>query len=254
MTWRLEHGFPYATKQIRCETLRAHRSRPASLTRILVLSFHGIGEPPVGVPIDERPFWMAERSFVSFIANASSRAKTLDVGLHATFDDGNRSDLEIAAPVLAKYGVSGSFFPCTARLRQSGYLSEEDVRQLFKMGFEIGGHGIDHVPWTPLDSARLSREITVSKRILEDFLVTKIQTVAIPFGSYNRRVLRRLKAAGYTKVYTSDRGFAYPEQWLTRRWCYNSEELFDLDYLVRRSSSARHRIFVAMKGMLKALR
>ena len=32
MTWRLEHDFSYTTAQIRCETLRAHRSRPASLT------------------------------------------------------------------------------------------------------------------------------------------------------------------------------------------------------------------------------
>src|SRR5208283_1089765 len=120
------------------------------LTRIIVLSFHGIGVPPVGIPAEERPFWMAEGAFVSFIANARSRASALGVGLHATFDDGNRSDLEIAAPVLVKYGVSGSFFPCTGRLTMSGYLSEEDVRRLFKMGFEIGSHGVDHVHWTHL--------------------------------------------------------------------------------------------------------
>jgi len=197
---------------------------------------------------------MAEGAFVSFIANARSRASALGVGLHATFDDGNRSDLEIAAPVLVKYGVSGSFFPCTGRLTMSGYLSEEDVRRLFKMGFEIGSHGVDHVHWTHLDDGALNGEITVSKRVLEDILATKIQTVAIPFGSYNRRVLAALKVAGYTKVYTCDPGFAYPGQWQTRRWYYNSNELFDLDYFVYRSNSVRYRILVEMKGILKALR
>jgi peptidoglycan/xylan/chitin deacetylase (PgdA/CDA1 family) len=224
------------------------------LSRNIVLAFHGIGVPPAGIPAEERPFWMAEETFVSFIANAPSSAKALGVGLHATFDDGNRSDLEIAAPVLARYGVSASFFPCTGRLTTSGYLSEEDIRRLFKMGFEIGSHGTDHVYWTHLDRGALDVEVTGSKRVLEDILATEIQTVAIPFGGYNRSVLAAVKVAGYTKAYTCDPGFAYPGQWQTRRWVYNSNELFDLDYLVHKSSLVRHRIVAEMKGLLKALR
>lgn len=224
------------------------------MNRNIILSFHGIGVHPVGIPAEERPYWIAEDAFGSFIADAPSTAMALGVGLHATFDDGNRSDLEIAAPVLAKHGVSGSFFPCTGRLTMSGYLSEEDIRRLFEMGFEIGSHGIDHVRWTHLDDGALHREITVSKRVLEEILATEIRTVAIPFGSYNRRVLAALKVAGYTKVYTCDPGFAYPHQWQTRRWYYNSNELFDLDYFVSESSSIKHRMLVEAKGILKALR
>lgn len=136
----------------------------------------------------------------------------------------------------------------------SGYLSEEDIRRLFKMGFEIGSHGIDHVDWTHLDRDARDVEITGSKRVLEDILATKIQAVAIPFGSYNRSVLAALKVAGYTKAYTCDPGFAYPGQWQMRRWYYSSNELFDLDYFVHKSSSVRHRIVVEMKGLLKAWR
>ena len=224
------------------------------LDRNIVLSFHGIGIPPVGIPDEERPFWIAEETFVSFIADASSRANVLGVGLHATFDDGNRSDLEIAAPVLAKYGIPASFFPCTGRLTTAGYLTAGDIRRLFEMGFEIGSHGIDHVHWTKLDRDALDVEITVSKRVLEDILATAIQSVAIPFGSYNRRVLTALKAAGYARVYICDPGFAYPGQWRVRRWHYHTNELFDLEHFVYRSGSVRHRIAVGMKCLLKGLR
>ena len=122
------------------------------------------------------------------------------------------------------------------------------------MGFEIGTHGIDHVYWTRLDRGALDAEITGSKRVLEGILATKIQTVAIPFGNYNRSVLAALKVAGYTKVYTSDPGFAYPGQWQIPRWHYHSNELFDLDYFVHKSSLVSHRIVAEMKGLLKALR
>lgn len=231
----------------------ASRGRHGHLGRQIVMGFHGIGIPPGRIPAEERPYWMAEETFVSFMAHASATANALGVGLHATFDDGNRSDLEIAAPILVKYGIPASFFPCTGRLTTAGYLSAEDIRRLFEMGFEVGSHGIDHVRWTQLDRGALDLEINGSKRVLEDILGTRIQAVAIPFGSYSRNVLAALKVAGYKSVYTCDPGFAYPGQWRLRRWNYNSNELFDLEHLVSRSGSVRHRIVVGIKGLLKGL-
>jgi peptidoglycan/xylan/chitin deacetylase (PgdA/CDA1 family) len=174
--------------------------------------------------------------------------------LRATFDDGNRSDLEIAAPILAKYGVMGAFFPCSGRLTRDGYLTADDIRNLFSLGFEIGSHGVDHVPWTKQDAAALHRELVGSKAEFEQILGASIHAAAIPFGAYNRRVLAALKAAGYAKVYNSDRGFGYPGKWITRRWTYNSSEIFDLEYFVAKSSSVSERILVEAKGMIKSLR
>lgn len=222
--------------------------------RGIVLSFHGIGTPPLGIPDEERPFWIAEDLFAAFIASAPSKAKALGVDLFATFDDGNRSDLEIAAPLLARHGVAGAFFPCSGRVAKAGYLSEDDIRRLFALGFEIGSHGIDHVPWTEQGNDGLDREVVGSMHTLESILGEKIRTAAIPFGKYNRRVLAKLKATGYTKIYSSDRGFGNPTAMLTRRWTYKSDEPFDLGYFVAKSSSIRNRLMVEAKGIIKALR
>ncbi|MCK1424826.1 polysaccharide deacetylase family protein [Bradyrhizobium sp. 182] len=224
------------------------------MIRNIALCFHGIGAPPAGIPADERSYWISENLFASFIADAPSKAKALGVNLLATFDDGNRSDLDIAAPILAKYGLSGTFFPCTGRLARRGYLSEDDLRCLSAMGFQIGSHGVDHVSWTELNTEELNREIVDSKDELEQILGAKVQAAAIPFGHYNRRVLAALKAAGYTQVYNSDRGFGYVGRWQTRRWTYTSEEKFDLESLVSMSNSLGRRVILEVKGIIKALR
>lgn len=220
----------------------------------IVVAFHGIGVPSQDVPAEERPYWITEDLFASFISDALSRAKTLGVNLRVTFDDGNRSDLEIAAPILARHGMAGSFFPCAGRVSRSGYLAEDDIRTLFRMGFEIGSHGMDHVPWSSLDGPALDREVAGSKSAFQTILGVNIVAAAIPFGSYNRRVLAALRAAGYTRVYNSDRGFSRPGAWMSRRWSYRPGEPFELDNLVAASSSLWRRATVAAKGAVKALR
>ncbi len=50
---------------------------------------------------------------------------------------------------------------------------------------------------------KLREELTRSKQILEDKLGTVIDTMSLPGGRYNARVLAACRAAGYTSVYTS---------------------------------------------------
>ena len=59
--------------------------------------------------------------------------------------------------------------------------------------------------WTTLDAEALYREAHHSKESLENILNTKVDSVAIPFGAYNRHVLRVLQSA-YDRIYTSDEG------------------------------------------------
>ena len=57
------------------------------------------------------------------------------------------------------------------------------------------------------------RRVGVSK-MLVGLAVTK---AAIPFGSYDRRILQRLRRERFECVYTSDRGLALSEAWLKPR-------------------------------------
>jgi peptidoglycan/xylan/chitin deacetylase (PgdA/CDA1 family) len=220
----------------------------------LAIIFHGIGPAPAYVPKAERPYWMAEKDFAAFAVAASAKAREFGVTPVATFDDGNRTDRFIAALLLKRYGIRGIFFPCAGRIGRLGYLSADDVRALDREGFEIGSHGMNHVPWTGVDDKTLEGEIAGSKAVLQDILGHEIRSAALPFGAYNRRVLASLRTAGYTTVYSSDPGISQADQWFRRRWCYRADRSFDVGQLAAISKTVRHEFVAASRNFVKSLR
>jgi hypothetical protein len=63
----------------------------------------------------------------------------------------------------------------------------------------------------------LDAEIGEAHRRIEDICGMAVTKAAIPFGSYDWRVLRRLHRERFKCVYTSDRGLARSKAWLKPR-------------------------------------
>jgi peptidoglycan/xylan/chitin deacetylase (PgdA/CDA1 family) len=224
------------------------------MTWELVLCFHGIGTPPAHIPEAEVPYWASEHTFTTFISDVRATATQLGIEAVITVDDGNRSDLDIAAPHLQQNMLKGLFFPCVGRFGRPEYLGPTHILDLAAQGFEIGSQGIDHVPWTTLSPKELQREIAGSKAAIEDVLGSEVRSAAIPFGAYNRRVLAALRTAGYATVYSSDRGFSRSGSSFRRRWTYHTDEPFDIARLAAVSGSLRHRLITSAKVLVKGLR
>ncbi len=179
------------------------------------INFHGIGVPPPGIDKGELDFWWDEHAFLAALDRVSISAG--DYPVLITFDDGNESDLDIALPALLERNLTASFFVCAGRVETRGYLSASAIRQLLREGMRIGSHGMHHLDWSKLDDARLQIEIVDAKRKLEDICGCEIDEASIPFGRYDRRVLRKLRTEGYSRVYTSGRGVATRDAWLKPR-------------------------------------
>jgi peptidoglycan/xylan/chitin deacetylase (PgdA/CDA1 family) len=181
-------------------------------TPILNFTFHGIGEPPAAVSAAERDVWLSEADFTAALGAIRALPEAT-----VSFDDGNASDLEIALPALREHQVSATFFVVGARLGQPGYLGADDLRTLRDAGMAIGLHGMRHQPWRRLPDRELDEEITGARRLLEDELGAPLRAAACPFGSYDRRVLNRLRRSGFQAVFTSDGGRATAGAWLQPR-------------------------------------
>ena len=175
--------------------------------RPLAFTFHGLGEPHSGVAADERPYWLPLPRFAGIMERiaASGRADSVIV----TFDDGNKSDLA-GAELLARHGLRGYSFVLAGRLGQEHYLGRGDLAQLAGAGLTVGLHGRHHVDWRRLDDAALADETIGARAELADALGAPVDEVAVPFGAYDGRVMRHLRAAGFAHVHTSDRGFYDP--------------------------------------------
>jgi peptidoglycan/xylan/chitin deacetylase (PgdA/CDA1 family) len=181
------------------------------MARQLVVTFHGLGEPPDSVPEDERDFWVPVGWFEA-ILDALPRA-----GVGLAFDDGNVSDIESALPALAERELIARFFPLTGRIGLAGYLSADDIVKLSAAGMKIGSHGLDQRDWRGLTDDELHEELVASRGMLAGLANADITEAACPFGSYDRRVLRALRRLGYERVFTSDGGTHAVGSWLCSR-------------------------------------
>jgi len=180
--------------------------------RLLNLTFHGLADPPASLPDSEKRYWLPIPAFDRFLDQAA-----LSPDVQVTFDDGFLSDATIALPRLQQRSLHATFFILAARIGTPGYLALEDIRTLLAAGMSIGSHGMNHRPWRRLSPEDLHQEISAAKARLEDLLGISITQAACPFGAYDRAALRALKRAGFSRVYTSDRGFAHSSAWLQPR-------------------------------------
>lgn len=178
----------------------------------MILTFHGIGDPPAHIEDSERSVWVGREVCETTLDQVAGRR-----GVVVTFDDGNRSDVEIGLPALHSRGIVATFFIVAERLDQPGYLTRDEVRELSNAGMTIGFHGLRHHSWRSLSDHELRDELEGGRSMLEDTVEQPVTEASCPFGEYDRRVLRHLRRLGFQGVYTSDGGTTRPGAWLQAR-------------------------------------
>lgn len=130
-----------------------------------------------------------------------------------TFDDGYLDNFALAAPILKRRKIPATFFI------SSGYVGTmrkypwdvsnsvshpimtwDQVRQLEEEGFEVGAHTVNHLNLGACAPDVAGKEITESKRHIEDKLGKAISGFAYPFGwkrSMNEVTSRTVREAGF---------------------------------------------------------
>jgi peptidoglycan/xylan/chitin deacetylase (PgdA/CDA1 family) len=162
-------------------------------------------------------------AFEALLDTVAPLSAATGVPIEITFDDGNLSDATIALPALVKRGLRATFFVCAGRIGQPGYLDALALREMLSAGMAIGSHGWQHVDWRHCDDAVLERETQGALDAIGDVLGQTINQVGVPFGSYDRRVLSRLRRCALRTVFTSDGGRAQATGWLVPRHSYTND-------------------------------
>lgn len=121
-----------------------------------------------------------------------------------TFDDNNRSQYELAFPVLKTYGLSATFYLVTNRLKNTSFLTEDDVREMSAAGMSIQSHTITHSTMTALSLAKLDSELRESKATLEALTGKPVLHLCYPSTAQNATVREHAKRAGYTTATIMD--------------------------------------------------
>jgi peptidoglycan/xylan/chitin deacetylase (PgdA/CDA1 family) len=141
-----------------------------------------------------------------------------------TFDDCYRDNLD-AALVLAEHELPATFFiptkyvgtdhifPWDVGLNRMPNLTWNEVRRIQQLGHEIGSHTVSHPDLGVIERSDAERELTESKRTLEDRLERPVRWFAYPFGGRNNfrpEYLPLTQQVGYEACFSAERGFIQP--------------------------------------------
>ncbi|MDQ2949888.1 MAG: polysaccharide deacetylase family protein [Acidobacteriota bacterium] len=123
------------------------------------------------------------------------------VAITTSWDDGHPLDLRLAE-LLAMYGVKGTFYipiadPLVPRM------SRDEIRELRRIGMEIGSHTQTHPRIHRLNPATALVELRDSKAYLEDLLGEEVPAFCYPEGKFSRRNLGLIDQAGYRLARTT---------------------------------------------------
>ncbi len=218
-----------------------------------ILTFHGIGDPPSEVSDSEAQYWIGTGLFQS-IVDLFQRMNTR-YQLSLTFDDGNKSDYEIAFPRLARAGLSATFFVLAGKIGHPHFLSAGQIAEMASAGMTIGLHGMDHLDWTRASDSVLDRELRDARSAIARHIGRPVQEVAIPFGRYDNRVIRRLDVENFSDVYTSDGGMRLINGRVKARYSVRRDtDVVQLERRIQNAFGVRQRLIAEGQFRLKSAR
>lgn len=123
-----------------------------------------------------------------------------------TFDDGFQNIADNAISVLDDAGFKANIF-CVSDFigntsswdvyKGSRHMNKDTIRRISDAGHEIGSHSSTHANLTYLSDSDLVKELNTSRSKLEDITGKAVTSLSFPFGSWNKRIWKFAREAGY---------------------------------------------------------
>ena len=144
-------------------------------------------------------------SYQTFFADELSQIKNGEKAIVLTFDDGYSDCYETVFPLLKKYGIKATFFISPALIGKENHLTETQILEMQESGLcRFGSHTVNHIRLNEALTSEVERELSESKKILEDLTGEKIRSLAYPNGAYNDLVQLLAEKYGYLYCYTTN--------------------------------------------------
>jgi peptidoglycan/xylan/chitin deacetylase (PgdA/CDA1 family) len=137
-----------------------------------------------------------------------------------TFDDGWKSQHEVAWPILKKFNYPVTLFIYTEGIKPGHFsggesMSWDQLAEMRDAGIDIQGHTATHQdlrrPYDKVAKKKLSppeyeqwleNEVVGSKQTIEQKLGVKVNCFAVPYGFYNDHIKDVAMKAGYEALFT----------------------------------------------------
>ncbi len=182
------------------------------------------------------------------------------ISLVLTFDDGYKSWMSNAVPVLLEKKIPAVFFINSGVLGEidsirgnvhvkfDDPLDKKDIEFLGNH-FTIGGHTVRHIHMMKESLSVVKAEVETDKETLERITGKKMRIFAIPFGSckhFSKKTLEIIRQAGYTHAASIVPGFNNEDDFLLHRDSLDPDYTDDELYIAWLSGAYDFRRFIPL--------
>ncbi|MGZ8782406.1 MAG: polysaccharide deacetylase family protein [Gaiellaceae bacterium] len=198
------------------------QQQPRLVPQVPILMYHVIADPPTGAPwpqlyvspreLAAQMAWLDRNGYEAVTLSEVWRNWHAGAALPPrpvvlTFDDGDRSIVSSALPILRRRG-----WPAVLNLKlgnlEPGSFTEADVRRLVDSGWELGAHTFTHPDLRTLGDDALEREIADSRSQIAKRFGVSVDFFSYPAGRSDARVIMAVRRAGFLGATTTLEGLA----------------------------------------------
>jgi peptidoglycan/xylan/chitin deacetylase (PgdA/CDA1 family) len=194
---------------------------------ILTLCYHAVSPDwPAELSVTPRSLseqveYLVERGYRAITFSEAALEEISGKAVAITFDDAYASTVELARPILDRFGVRATVFVPTDYIGGGPMswpgidqwvgteheaelmpMSWGDARELAEAGWEIGSHTCSHPHLSQVPEQRLDRELRESRQVCERELGRPCRSIAYPYGDFDARVVAATERAGYEAAAT----------------------------------------------------
>ncbi len=238
------------------------------ITQPTVLMYHGIIAADAVIPAERETgaelYDVTTENFRAQLAHLKAHDyrtitihKNLDVfssqEIFLTFDDGEMNNCTMALPLLREFGFVGHFFLIAKRIGKEGYMGWEEIRRLTVAGMIVGSHGFSHEILTNLQDTQIQEELTASKRYLERNLGILVESLSIPRGFCNDKIIQMARSAGYRHIFISEKPDNLQADCFSRIAVKSSWSLERFAQALEGKIPIQEQIFVSCKNSVKKI-
>ena len=237
--------------------------------RVKVLLFHSISPPGLffGNAVSADSFaqqleYLSKRYSILRLTQEGqlSGYEPTKVNILLTFDDGFIDNYAVAAPILARFNMSATFFviaECLPEGRPPSFIMKRlggepnldvyrtftttQAQELLTMGMTIGSHSVSHIDYTTISAEAGTKDALESRVLIEAAMGVPISSFAFPWGRLQEQQAETLKRS-YRRIFITEHGFNSINDFI-----FNRNEVANLSQL-RCAASGALDYFSALVG------